>query len=154
MRRWLIAAGLLLVALVLAGRADRPSAAPAERPASPPPAPRVNPEPSAPSGETADRPLRDPFRYADEATAVERAPVRRAPPTTSPPIAAPDPPVRLVGLVRQSGGLRAVLAIHGELVLLRPGEASEGWTLVAVDEAEARLRGPDGHEETLPLPEQ
>lgn len=153
MRRWLIAAGLLLVALVLAGRADRPSAAPSDRPASPPPAPRVNPEPSVLPGETAGRPLRDPFRYADEAPAVERAPVVPAPRTIA-PTASPEPSVRLVGLVRQSGGLRAVLAIHGELVLLRPGEASEGWTLVAVDEAEARLRGPDGHEETVPLPEQ
>ena len=152
MRRWLLAAGLLLVALMLAGRADRPSAAPSDRPASPAPLPRASAEPSALPADTAGRPLRDPFRYADEAPVARPAPVVSAPRTPA-PAASPDPPVRLVGLVRQSGGLRAVLAIHGELVLLRPGEASEGWTLVAVDEAEARLRGPDGHEETVPLPE-
>lgn len=151
MRRWLLAAGLLLVALVLAGRADRPSAAPSDRPASPP-APRINAEPSDPAVEKAARPLRDLFRYADEApAAVPRSVV----PVTRPeaPTATPEPPVRLVGLVRQAGGLRAVVAIHGELVLLRPGETAEGWTLIAVDEGEARFRGPDGHEETVPLPE-
>lgn len=152
MRRWLLAAGLLLVALVLAGRADRPSAAPSDGPSPTPAVPRIDAEPSASAGETTSRPLRDLFRYADEAPAVRLAPVV---PVTRPPAptASPEPAVRLVGLVRQSGGLRAVLAIHGEVVLLRPGEAAEGWTLVAVDEAEARLRGPDGHEETVPLPE-
>ena len=69
------------------------------------------------------------------------------------PTASPEPPVRLVGLVRQPGGLRAALAINGEIVLLRVGEEAEGWTLVALDEAQARLRGPDGHEEMVTLPE-
>ncbi len=153
MRRWLLAAGLLLAALVLVGRSDRPSAAPSDpRPSAMLPVPTVNPEPSVPEGETPARPLRDLFRYADEAAAAGRAPVvavaRPPAPTT-----APEPPVRLVGLVRQAGGLRAAIAIRGEVVLLRPGEAAEGWTLVALDEAEARLRGPDGHEETVPVPQ-
>jgi hypothetical protein len=153
LRRWLLAAGLLLVALVLAGRSDRPSAAPSDpRPSAMPPVPTVNTEPSVPAGETAARPLRDLFRYADEAPAVRPAPVVAV---ARPPAAAasPEPLVRLIGLVRQPGGLRAALAIRGEVVLLRPGEAAEGWTLVALDEAEARLRGPDGHEETVSLPE-
>jgi hypothetical protein len=61
--------------------------------------------------------------------------------------------VRLVGLVRRPGGLRAAVAIAGEVVILRPGESSGGWTLVALDEDGARLRGPDGHEEALTFPE-
>ena len=153
MRRWLLAAGLLLVALVLADRSDRPSAAPSEpRPSAMPPAPTFHAEPSGPPEEAAARPLRDLFRYADEAPAVRpaRAATAARPPA---PAASPEPPVRLVGIVRQSGGLRAALSIRGEVVLLRPGEAADGWTLVALDEAEARFRGPDGHEETVPLPE-
>ena len=154
MRRWLVAAGLLLAALVLAGRSDRPSAAPSDpRPSAMPPASTVNPGPSLAEGETPARPLRDLFRYADEGTAVGHpAPAVAVTRPPAPP-AAPELPVRLVGLVRQSGGLRAAIAIRGEVVLLRPGEAAEGWTLVALDESEARLRGPDGHEETVPVPQ-
>ena len=153
MRRWLLAGGLLLVALVLAGRSDRPSAAPSDpRPSPMLLVPAVNPEPPHPAGETAAPPLRDLFRYADEPRAERPAPaVAVARPLA--PTASPEPPVRLVGIVRQSGGLRAALAIRGEVVLLRPGEAAEGWTLVTLDEAEARLRGPDGQEETVSLPE-
>ena len=154
MRRWILAAGLLLAALVLAGRSDRPSAAPSDpRPSATPPAPTRSAEPSgAAGGDMEAPPLRDLFRYADEASAVRPAPaaVVARPPA---PTASPEPSVRLVGIVRQSGGLRAALAIRGAVVLLRPGEAAEGWTLVALDETEARLRGPDGHEETVPLPE-
>ena len=153
MRRWILAVGLLLAALVLAGRSDRPSAAPSgPRPSATPPAPTFNAEPSGLEGETAARPLRDLFRYADEAPAVRPAPVVAVARPRA-PAASPEPPVRLVGIVRQSGGLRAALAIRGEVVLLRPGEAAEGWTLVALGETEARLRGPDGHEEMVPLPE-
>ena len=150
----MLAAGLLLSALVLAGRSNRPSAAPSDpRPSPPPPPPpTLNAEPSGLAGETAARPLRDLFRYADEASAVRSAPAAVIPRPPA-PTASPEPPVRLVGIVRQSGGLRAALAIRGEVVLLRPGEAAEGWTLVALDETEARLRGPDGHEETVPQPE-
>jgi hypothetical protein len=152
-RRWLLAAGLLLAALVLAGRSDRPSAAPSDpRPSAMRPVAAPNAEPSGPVEETPARPLRDLFRYADEAPAARPAPavaVARPPA----PAASPEPAVRLVGLVRQSGGLRAAIAIRGEVVLLRAGEAAEGWTLVALDEAAARLRGPDGHEETVPVPE-
>jgi hypothetical protein len=150
----LLAAGLLLAALVLAGRSDRPSAAPSDpRTSATPPAPALDAEPPGAAGGDAEaRPLRDLFRYADEATVARPAPaaVVARPPA---PTASAEPPVRLVGIVRQSGGLRAALAIRGAVVLLRPGEAAEGFTLVALDETEARLRGPDGHEETIPLPE-
>jgi hypothetical protein len=153
-RRWILAVGLLLAAVVLAGRADRPSAAPSDpRPSAAAPAPTFTAEPSGRAGEAADRPLRDLFRYADEVPAVGPARVVAAAPRPPAPTASPEAPVRLVGIVRQSGGLRAALAIRGEVVLLRPGEAAEGWTLVALGETEARLRGPDGHEETVPLPE-
>jgi hypothetical protein len=117
------------------------------------PAPTVNPEPSLAEGETPAPPLRDLFRYADEGTAVGHPAPAVAVTRPPAPTAAPELPVRLVGLVRQSGGLRAAIAIRGEVVLLRPGEAAEGWTLVALDEAEARLRGPDGHEETVAVPQ-
>jgi hypothetical protein len=153
-RRWLLAAGLLVAALVLAGRSDRPSAAPSDpRPSATLPVPTVNPEPSVPEGETPARPLRDLFRYADDRTAVGHPAPAVAVTRPPAPTVAPELPVRLVGLVRQAGGLRAAIAIRGEVVLLRPGEAAEGWTLVALDEAEARLRGPDGHEETVPVPQ-
>jgi len=153
-RRWLLAAGLLLAALVLAGRSDRPSAAPSDpRPSAMRPVPAPNAEPSAPVRETPARPLRDLFRYADEGTAVGHPAPAVAVTRPPAPTAAPELPVRLVGLVRQSGELRAAIAIRGEVVLLRPGEAAEGWTLVALDEAAARLRGPDGHEETVPVPD-
>jgi hypothetical protein len=153
-RRWILAgAGLLLAALVLAGRADRPSAAPtASRTPGTLAPPTRSPEPPGSAGETAARPLRDLFRYADEGSGVAPAPAA----ALAPPLAltaTPEPPVRLVGLVRQPGGVRAAIAIHGEVVLLRPGETAQGWTLVALGEDGARLRGPDGHHETVALPE-
>jgi hypothetical protein len=58
--------------------------------------------------------------------------------------------VRLVGLLRRGGRLRAALAIVGETVVLAPGESSGGYSVVSIDEDEGvTLRGPDGSTVTL-----
>lgn len=146
--RLLAGAGALIAALALAGRWTGPAAAPPD----PPPEPAATAVPSgeraSPGDDEAPRPLRDPFHYADERDSRAASAATRF--TEEPaPTAAPEPPVRLVGLVRQSGGPRAAVAIAGEVVLLRPGETAHGWTLVALDEDGARLRGPDGREEPV-----
>jgi hypothetical protein len=146
-----------LLAVYLGARLAGPSAAPL---------PVAHPQPSAGAagGETGasspaeaetSRPLRDLFRYADEPSPeAARRPVIREPqaPRATPTVMAP-PPVRLIGLVRQPGGLRVAIAVLGEIVLLRPGESAGGYTLVALDDSGVRLRGPDGQEERLDFPE-
>jgi len=97
-------------------------------------------------------PSRDPFRYADER---REGPARAAPPSVgSPPPAAPaatPSPVRLVGLVRKGGALKAAVSMWGETVVLGAGEESRGYRVLSIDdEGGVRLRGPDGTELTLP----
>ena len=57
-----------------------------------------------------------------------------------------------MGVVRRDGRLRAALSIGGEIVLLAPGEAAGGVTVLAVLEDGVRLRGPDGREEVIAQP--
>jgi hypothetical protein len=62
--------------------------------------------------------------------------------------------VRLVGLIRRSGELVAVLARDGEVALVAVGGHIGPFELVSLDEeGSARLRGEDGVELTLTLPE-
>lgn len=69
-----------------------------------------------------------------------------APPVVVPPIA---PLVRLVGLVRRGGALKAALLVHGESVTVGLGEVVEGYTVAAIDEDGVRLRASDGSTLTL-----
>ena len=46
----------------------------------------------------------------------------------------------------------AALSIDDEVVLLGPGQSAAGYSVLAVSEEAVRLRGADGHEETLALP--
>ena len=69
------------------------------------------------------------------------APVASAAMASSP---AP-PPVRLVGLLRRAGQVKAALALMGETVVLASGESAGGYTVVAIDDDEGvRVRTPDG----------
>jgi hypothetical protein len=104
-------------------------------------------------------PARDVFRYDDEISLpraqvtpqVARAVTAEPPPALQPP--APEP-VRLVGFVRRAGGWHAALSIHGDVVVLGVGEASGGYEVVAIDEAEGvTVRDPQGQRRLLPLPE-
>lgn len=146
--RLLAGAGALVAALALAGRWTGPAAAPPDPRLEPAPTAVPSGEPASPGGDEVSRPLRDPFHYADQ----PEPPAAPAAPRFTPepaPTAAPEAPVRLVGLVRRRGGTRAAVAIAGEVVLLGPGDTAQGWTLVALDEDGARLRGPDGREEVV-----
>jgi hypothetical protein len=59
-------------------------------------------------------------------------------------------PIRLVGLVRKGGVLKAALSMWGETVILGTGEESRGYKVLSIDdEAGVRLRGPEGAELTL-----
>lgn len=94
-------------------------------------------------------PMRNVFEYADGAPAARvdsgvAAAVSRASPPVA-PAPSPSPIVRLVGLLRRGGRVRAALAISGETAVLAPGESAAGYTVVSIDEDEGvRLRGPDG----------
>jgi hypothetical protein len=61
--------------------------------------------------------------------------------------------VRLVGLVRHGGVLRAAVVVDGEVILAAAGEAISGFRVVSLDEeGGVRLRDAEGREETLALP--
>jgi len=80
---------------------------------------------------------------------VSETPVAAADREPSPP---PSAGVRLVGLVRRSGGLLAALTLGGEVELAGPGQVAAGVTVVAVSEEAVRVRLADGAEATLALP--
>jgi hypothetical protein len=99
-------------------------------------------------------PARDPFRYADGSTADSRPRplMPLAPPSVgpSPSPAASANPLRLIGLVRKGGRLKAALSMFGETVVLGEGEESRGYKVLSVDEESGvRLKGPDGAELSL-----
>ena len=52
--------------------------------------------------------------------------------------------MRLVGLVRRGGALKAALAIAGETVVVGAGEVAGDYIVIAVDEDGVRLRTPEG----------
>jgi type IV pilus biogenesis protein PilP len=90
---------------------------------------------------------RNVFEYGDRpAAVVPRAP---APATTTTPAAAPPSApapaaVRLVGVLRRGGALRAALAVHGEVFVLARGESAEGYTVETIDEEGVSVREPGG----------
>ena len=98
-------------------------------------------------------PARDPFRYAEEHRqgAASAAPAIKA---ASSPAPAPVPstdPLRLIGVVRKGGTVKAAVSLWGETVVMAEGEESRGYKVLSIDEeGSVRLRGPDGSELTLP----
>lgn len=152
--RALASAAVLLAVLALAGRWTRPAAAPPERRPPVVPSTLAGPPVADHADDHGSGPTRDPFRYADDPRPRAAPAVGPSPSTLTPfPTRSPEPALRLVGLVRRPDGLRAAVAIAGEVVVLKRGESAGGWTLVALDEEGARLRGPDGREESLALSE-
>ncbi len=135
-------------------RARRPAAAPPERRPPVVPSTLAGPPAADPADEEGPGLTRDPFRYADDPRPRAARAVGPSPATlASSPTPSPEPALRLVGLVRRPDGLRAAVSIAGEVVVLKRGESAGGWTLVALDEEGARLRGPDGREESLAFSE-
>jgi hypothetical protein len=58
--------------------------------------------------------------------------------------------MRLVGLVRKGGALKAAVSMWGETVVLGVGDEARGYQVLSIDEeGGVRLRGPDGSELTL-----
>src|SRR5439155_22509407 len=103
------------------------------------------------------RSLRNVFEYGDGTPRVAAAAPAAAPPSllmapAAPPPSAP-PAVRLIGLVRRGGQLKAALAVVGKTVVLAPGESASGYTVVSIDEEEGvQLKAPDGSPLRLLLP--
>ena len=149
------AVGLILLAVLLVRGGGR-GAAWAPFPPAPQPrlaAPRTTlPRPSA----VPAVPSRNLFQYADGAVTpgppsmtprVAQAPVTPAAPVPTPP------GVRVAGLVRRGGQLKAALVVQGELTLAGKGERAGGYTVLEVDEESGvRVRGPGGEETILPPP--
>jgi hypothetical protein len=152
-----MAALALAGALLLRPPAPGASAPPPRlerRPARTPAGPAPSPPPIA-------APARDVFTYAaeDEGEAPpmdegDLTTLPAPPPLAPPPLepAAPEGP-RLVGIVRQAGTLKAVLAVEGEVVVLRAGERAGPYRVASVDEDEGvRLVDDAGPTVLLPPP--
>jgi hypothetical protein len=59
-----------------------------------------------------------------------------------------------VGIVRQTGALRAALSVEGELVVVRVGERAGPYTVLSIDEENGvELREASGATVTLPAPQ-
>jgi hypothetical protein len=96
------------------------------------------------------RPRRNIFEYGGAATPSIPAATPIALPESTPPPTSTPSPVKLVGLVQSQNGLRAALAVEGELLLGSRGEKVRGYTIVAIDaDTGVVLNGPSG--ETLEL---
>lgn len=117
--------------------------------------PRAGQNASAPSraASTAkwDRDLFE-FGPPPQMVTAPRPVVAPKPPTPAAEPAAtptPEPAVRLVGLVRRGSTLLAVLAAGGEVHVLAPGSAAQGFTVLSVDEDGVTVRNPQGAELVL-----
>jgi len=147
-KRALLAAALAvgLGAMALTGGGP-PAAEPPVRVQAPAPPARQVPVPPL---------TRNPFEFAgrrvEQALTIAPASgVTRAEAPSPPPLPAP---VRLAGFVRRGEGVKAVLIVEGDAVLLGQGESTGGYTLLSVDETEGvRLTTPDGSEIGLPVPD-
>jgi hypothetical protein len=142
----------LLVVYSLYSTATRPQ--PVEPPARRPPQKTRAAAPDAvPGGTTVDLstpPRRNVFEYGEPPRPPVMAYVEPMAPIATPAATAKPAPVKLVGLVQQGGGLRAALALDGEIVLGEKGQKVGGYTIVSIDEdIGVVLSGPDG--ETLEL---
>ena len=136
----------LLAALVLfleiGGGAPPPPLPPRARPA----------RPTRSGGAPLPASTRNVFEYAPRPT-PEPASRPAAPVASSlpPDVARPEaaPAVRLVGLVRHAGVMKAALYVHGETMVVGLGEAAGDYRVVAIDEDGVRLRAADGTTITL-----
>ena len=123
-------------------------------PPPPLPPPRARPARPVRSGSApVPASTRNVFEYGPrppaEPAARPAAPVTLAlPPAAAPPVA--PPAVRLVGLVRRAGVIKAALQVHGETMVVGAGEAAGDYRVVAIDEDGVRLRAADGTMITLP----
>ncbi len=146
--RGLVAVAVALLAAVvlmrdIGGGAPPPVAPPRARPARPV---RSGSAPLPASNrnvfEYGARPTPEPTsRPAAPATPI-------LPPDVAPPVAGPA--VRLVGLVRRAGVIKAALQVHGETLVVGTGESAGDYRVVAIDEDGVRLRAADGTMVTLP----
>jgi hypothetical protein len=100
------------------------------------------------------RTIRNIFRYGDEPGVPGRPVEELEASEPAPSGASPPPParVRIVGLVIRAGAPVAALAIDGEVILLREGESTLGFTVLGIRDEAIRLRDPEGNETTLDLP--
>ena len=88
-------------------------------------------------------------RAAPEPTSRPAAPLTT--PSLPPVVVEPvTPVVRLLGLVRRGGVIKAALQIQGESVVVGPGELAGDYRVVGIDEDGVRLRARDGTTITLP----
>jgi hypothetical protein len=143
-----LALGILVAAVLLRGQGAGPAPAPPPRRARTAPPARLDAAPPPP-------PARNVFEYAERAPATfapAPAATSAAPSPTASPVEDVAPAVRLVGLVRRGGVLKAALSIHGETVVVGPGDAAGDYRVVAVDEDGVRLRAADGSMITLVTP--
>jgi len=143
-----ILGGLVAVVMLRSSGPDAPVEPPeseGRRPARPATATSVAPPPGA------EWPERDPFRYAEPRERPRPVPAETPRPAAS--VTAPPPapsPLRLIGLVRKGGALKAALSLWGETVILGAGEESRGYRVISIDEeAGVKVRGPDGVELAL-----
>jgi len=136
----------VLVVYAVYSTVNRPQAVepPPRRPRNPP---RVATVPGAAAAVDGSVPVRNLFEYGalpPPPVLSYVAPMKAV--ETPLPAERPSPaPVKLVGLVRQGDGLRAALAVEGEIVLGDRGQTVNGYTIVSIDEDRGVvLDGPDG----------
>jgi hypothetical protein len=105
-------------------------------------------------GASASTVRRNLFEYGQTARAASVAtatPIVRVDVTPSP--APTRSPVKLVGVLQQAQGLRAAVAIEGEVVLAAAGQKVGGYTVVSIDaEDGVVLTAPSGDELRLKPP--
>jgi len=147
----------VVMALLVAGGLGsaafgEPAPSPGSLPADERPSPGSPPRP--PDWDLAQ--IRDIFRFGDD---VDRSPPPAVASTgvgldtkaEAEPPPGPPPGPRLVGLIRGRDGLKAALAVQGEVVVLGRGESALGLTVVDVDEEGAVVRGPGDEDQHLSL---
>jgi hypothetical protein len=152
--RLVVLAVVLGVLVIQLSRESGRAVAPASRPLQETllPAPPAEPT-SAPPPPLARR---DPFHFVDEGAVATTRPALPAL-STPRPFEEPEAParVRLVGLVRRAGVLRAALVVDGGVVLASAGDTVSGYLVLSLDEdAGVRVRDPQGLEMALTLPEE
>lgn len=157
MRRWVLLApaGVVLLSVVALTRGAGRGAAPESKPSAEAARPRNTDAAVSPRVAT-ETPLlsRDPFEYADDRPSLSRRAAEDGPrfgdrPVITLPSPTPEP-VRLVGLIRRDGALRAALSIEGQVEVLGVGDEAEGYRVISIDEdVGVRLRAPDGLERVV-----
>jgi len=151
------ALGILALAALLARGTGRGAAWAPFPPPARPVAARPQSLPSPPP--TRRTPSRNLFAYVDDVAAPTPAARSAEPPPPSggpevpAPSPSPSPAVRVAGLIRHGGVLKAALVVEGEVIVAGKGERAGGYTVLDVDdETGVRLRGPGAEEMILPPP--